>query len=71
MEHDIEHPVQAVFDMPVAPHDVGEQLDVERQGGQIVMPLQAGTAISLDLGLDDGDRAGPGSGARREFAGRS
>ena len=30
VEHDVEHPVTSVLDMPAAAHGVGEQLGVER-----------------------------------------
>ena len=48
---------QPVFDLPVPPHGVCEQLGVERQGGQIETLSQSDAAVALDLGLDDGDCA--------------
>jgi len=51
VEDNVEHPVQPVLDVPVAPHGVGEQLGVERHGGQIVVPFKATGAVALDLGL--------------------
>ncbi len=81
VEHDVEHPMQAVLDMPVASHRGGEQLGVERSGGQVEAPFEAGATVALDLdlglglGLDDGDGARPGkrgsSGNRRSVVSQS
>lgn len=57
MEHNVEHPVQPVLDMPAAPHGVGEQLGVERHGRQVAASFQACVAIALDLGFDHRDGA--------------
>lgn len=57
VEHDIEHPMQAVLDMPMAPHGMGEQLGVERHRGQVTSLFPADAAVPLDLGLDYGDGA--------------
>ena len=57
MEHDVEHPVQAVFDMPVASDGIGEQLGIERHGGQVIAPFEADAAVALDFGLDPCDGA--------------
>jgi len=69
VEHDVQHPVQAVLGVPVAAHGAGEQAGVEGQGG---VSFQAGCAASLDLGFHHGDGAhageagcGRGSGGRR------
>ncbi len=57
MEHDVGSAVRAVFDRPVARHGAAERRGVERQGGQVAAPFQAGAAVSLDPGLDDGGGA--------------
>ena len=43
--------------MPVASHGMSEQLGVERHGGEIVSPFQAGGPVALDFGLYHRDSA--------------
>jgi hypothetical protein len=43
--------MQAVLDMPVAPHGVREQLGIQRQGGEVVALFKADAGVPLSLGL--------------------
>ena len=45
LEYDVEHPVRAVLDMPVASDRVGEQFSVEWHGREIVAPFAADIAV--------------------------
>jgi hypothetical protein len=49
VEHDVQHPVQAVLGVPMAAHGVREQFGVECQGGQIEASFQADAAVAFDL----------------------
>src|SRR5215218_11171284 len=55
MEDHVEHPVQAVLDVPVAADGAGEQARVDRRGAEIVASFAAPLAAALDLGLHHGD----------------
>ena len=55
VEDDVEHPVQAVLDVPVRADGVGEQGGVQGQGAEVEPPLAGGLAAALDLSLDHRD----------------
>lgn len=57
MEHDIQHPMQAIFDVPVASYGMGEELGVERHGGQVIPPFQDCATVPLHFGFDNRDGA--------------
>ena len=61
LELDVEHPVELVFDAPVAAHDGVEALGREGLAEQIVAGLGAGAAADLAAGDDlaDGLESGP------------
>ena len=50
---DIEHPVEGVFDAPVAADGTGEFRGVRGQAAEVVAALAAGRAADLALGFDD------------------
>ena len=52
VELDIEHPMELVFDPPVAAHGASESLGVERGGGDIEAPVGRGLASLLASLLD-------------------
>ena len=55
MEDDIEQPMEPVLDMPVASHGGGEQLGVERHGGEVVAAFEAGCPVLIDCGFKHRD----------------
>ncbi len=55
MEHDIEHPVKSVLDVPMTSHGFGEQGGVDLHGTEEVSPLFADVAGPFDLSFDHGD----------------
>ena len=50
---DVEHPVEGVFDAPVAADGAGQFGGVRRQAAQVVAPLAGALATDLAGGLDD------------------
>jgi hypothetical protein len=68
VEDDVEDPVEAIFDPPMAAHGVGGGFGGEGGGGDIVSGVEA--AVILEFGtrrdLDDG-----GDGGQAQFAGEA
>ena len=63
LEGDVEHPVQAVFDAPVAAHGAGGGFGVEGRGGDVVAGIEAAAVLRFDLGAELDDRGHAGQAA--------
>src|SRR5215210_7288112 len=59
VHHHVQHPVQPVLDVPVAPHDLAEALRAENRAQQIVAGLDRRLAPDLATGSDLADRLEP------------
>ena len=57
-EGDVENPMNAVLDAPMAAHRIGES--GKRTRGDVVTPFEAHLFSLLDLGLDHADDGQPG-----------
>ena len=59
-EYDVEHPMQPVFDAPMAAHSLGGLRRGEFGGGDIVAGLEAGAVVEFGARLHADDRGGCG-----------
>ena len=55
VEHDVEHPAQAVLDAPMGADRGGEGLGVELRRAEVIAPLPRQGAVSFDLAFDHAD----------------
>ena len=55
VKDDVEHPVQAVLDVPVLPDGAGEEFGIKRERAEVEAALTAGVSGVFDLGLHHGD----------------
>ena len=68
VEDDVEHPVQAVFDAPVAAHGRGRRSAVSGGRGDVIAGLEAAAVGEFGARLDADDRGDVG---QAQFAGKA